>query len=214
MPIHATDQGWVLETATTGYALGLNRAGLLVHRYWGVRLPAPVDYPAAPNPGIWSSFNNAAQLTPEEYPGYEDIKFIDPCLKVTFADGVRDVVLRFESAEVRAGETPELLIRLRDTAYPFQATLHYRIHEAYDLIERAVTVSNLGDTPIVVERIWSAQWHMPAGGSYRLTHTVGRHMDEMHLRREPLTEGIKLLESRRLTTSHHHNPPPQPLVRH
>ena len=28
----------------------------------------------------------------------------------------------------------------------------------------------------------------------------------MHLRREPLLPGIKVLESRRLTTSHHHNP--------
>src|SRR4051812_705927 len=99
MPIHTTAQGWVLETATTGYAFGLNQAGLLAHRYWGARLPAPDDYPPAPNPGIWSAFNNPAQLTLEEYPGYEDIKFIDPCLKVTFADGVRDVVLRFEAAE-------------------------------------------------------------------------------------------------------------------
>jgi hypothetical protein len=32
MPIHATDPGWVLETWTTGYALGLNSAGLLIHR--------------------------------------------------------------------------------------------------------------------------------------------------------------------------------------
>jgi len=206
MPIHTTNQGWVLETATTGYALGLNQAGLLVHRYWGARLKAPDDYPAAPNPGSWSAFNNPAQRTPEEYPGYEDIKFIDPCLKVTFADGVRNVVLRFDSAEVRAGEPPELRIHLRDTTYPFQATLNYRVYETYDLIERAVTVTNAGDAPITIERIWSAQWHMPAGGNYRLTHAVGRHMDEMHIRREPLTEGIKLLESRRLTSSHHHSP--------
>ncbi len=165
MPIHTTNQGWVLETATTAYALGLNQAGLLVHRYWGARLKAPDDYPAAPNPGSWSAFNNPAQRTPEEYPGYEDIKFIDPCLKVTFADGVRNVVLRFDSAEVRAGEPPELRIHLRDTTYPFQATLHYRVYETYDLIERAVTVSNAGDAPITIERIWSAQWHMPAGGN-------------------------------------------------
>jgi alpha-galactosidase len=206
MPIYATERSWVLETRTTGYALGLNQAGLLVHRYWGPRLKAPDDYPAAPNPGIWGAFNNPAQRAPEEYPGYEDIKFIDPCLKVTFADGVRDVVLRFDSAEVLAGEAPELRVRLRDTAYPFEVTLHYRLHEGYDLIERAVTVSNAGDTPLTIERIWSAQWHLPPGGNYRLTHIAGRHMDEARLRREPLTEGLKVLESRRLATSHHSNP--------
>jgi alpha-galactosidase len=206
MPIHATDKQWVLETQTTGYALGLNDAGLLVHRYWGARLKTPDDYPAAPNPGIWGAFNNPAHRTPEEYPGYEDIKFIDPCIKVVFADGVRDVVLRFFSAEVHSGTTPELRIHLRDTVYPFQVTLHYRVHEAYDLIERAVTATNMGDTPVTIERLWSAQWHLPSGGNYRLTHLVGRHMDEAQLRHDRLMEGLKVLESRRLTSSHHHNP--------
>jgi len=205
MPIHATDQGWILETSATGYALGLNQAGLLVHRYWGLRLPDLADYPAAASPAPWG-FNSAAQLTPEEYPGYEDIKFIAPCLKVTFADGVRDVVLRFDSAELRETDAPELCIHLRDTVYPFRLTLHYRVHEAYDLVERWVTAANDGDMPVTIERIWSAQWHLPPGDSYRLTHLTGRHMDEMHLRREPLVQGVKVLESRRITTSHHHNP--------
>jgi len=59
------------------------------------------------------------------------------------------------------------------------------------LIERYVTATNLGETPIVLERIWSAQWHLPPGDSYRLTHVTGRWLDEMHLRREPLTQGSK-----------------------
>src|SRR4029079_11856093 len=121
----------------------------LTHRYWRARLKSPEDYPAAANPGPYA-FNSSAQLTPEEYPGYEDIKFIDPCLKVTFADGVRDVVLRFDSAEVRPGDVPELRIHLRDTVYAFQVTLHSRVPEAYDLIERAVTVTNAGDAPITI----------------------------------------------------------------
>lgn len=206
MPIHATPGGWVLETQATAYAFGLNQAGLLVHRYWGARLSFPEDYPPAPNPGIWSAFNNPAQLTPEEFPGYEDIKFIEPCLKLIFADGVRNVLLRFVSAELREHAAPELHIHLRDAAYQLQVTLHYTVHEADDLIERAATVTNMGEAPAVIERIWSAQWHLPAGGSFRLSHLVGRHMDEMGLRREPLSEGVKVLESRRIATSHHHNP--------
>lgn len=206
MPIVTTDQGWVLETRTAAYALGLNRAGLLTNRYWGARLPHLDDYPAAPNPGIWGSFNNPSQLTPEEYPGYEDMKFVEPCLKLSFADGVRDVVLRFSSADVQQALAPELRIDLRDTAYPLRLSLHYRVHAEYDLIERWVTAVNEGEAPITIERIWSAQWHLPLGGRYRLTHLVGRHMDEAQLRREPLVEGVKVLESRRLSSSHHHSP--------
>src|SRR5690349_211985 len=121
MPIATTESGWVLETLSTGYALGLNAAGLLVHRYWGARLPAADDYPPPPISSGWASFNGAAQLDPEEYPAYGGIKYIEPCLKVTFADGVRDLLLRFDSAEVDAG-ADELHIHLRDTAYPLGVT--------------------------------------------------------------------------------------------
>ncbi|MBI5961396.1 MAG: hypothetical protein HY866_21835, partial [Chloroflexi bacterium] len=87
---------WVLETDHTAYTLGLNRGGLLAHSYWGKRLPYLTDYPPAPSfdeqpfhsssPGEFP-FNRPAHLVPEEYPGYEDVKYIEPCLKVTFADG-------------------------------------------------------------------------------------------------------------------------------
>jgi alpha-galactosidase len=208
MPIHTTEQGWVLETHAAGYALGVNRAGLLAHRYWGVRLPYPDDYPAAPDPTGWASFNGAAQRTPEEYPGYNDLKYIEPCLKVTFADGVRDVWLRVEGASVRDSDT-QLDIHLRDQHYPFRVTLHYRVHEPYDLIERWVTIANEDNAPMTLERAWSAQWHLPRderGAGYRLSHLSGRWLDEWQLRREPLARGVTRLESRRLTTSHHHNP--------
>jgi alpha-galactosidase len=205
MPIATTESGWVLETQSTGYAFGLNPAGRLIHCYWGTRLPQLGDYPAPSSSEGWASFNGPAQLEPEEYPGYGGASYIDPCLKVTFADGVRDLVLLFDSAQVDDGAS-ELHIYLRDAAYPFRVTLHYRVHADYDLIERWVTATNDGDAPIAIERIWSAQWHMPLDEEYRLTHLSGRWLDEMHLRRELLLPGIKVLESRRVTTSHHHSP--------
>lgn len=194
---------WRLETREMAYCFGVNAGGWLVHTYWGKRLPYPEDYPTAPPGEGWASFNNAEQRLREEYPAYGDYKFIDPCLKVTFADGTRDAVLRFKAAQ-EAGD--ELRITLADTHYPLEVTLHYRTHAAYDLIERWITVANQGEQPIQVERIDSAQWHLPPGDQYRLTHLTGRWLDEWHIRREPLTHGIKLLDSRRLTTSHHHNP--------
>jgi alpha-galactosidase len=205
MPITTTESGWVLETQSTGYAFGFNQAGRLIHSYWGARLPQLGDYPLPSSAEGWASFNDPAQIEPQEYPGYGGANYIDPCLKVTFADGVRDLLLQFDSAQVDDGAS-ELQIHLHDAAYPFRVTLHYRVHTDYDLIERWVAVTNNSDTPIMIERIWSAQWHMPAGDEYRLTHLSGRWLDEMHLRREMLLPGIKVLESRRLTTSHHHSP--------
>jgi alpha-galactosidase len=204
MTIRSSSSGWVLETKSMGYALGLNGAGLLANRYWGLRLPRVEDYPPAVDTLGWASFNNPEQLTPEEFPAHAGMKFIDPCLKLTFADGVRDVVLKFERAEV-VGED-RLDVFLCDAHYPLRVTLHYRTLDAYDLIERWVSVINEGQEPVSIERVFSAQWHLPVGGVYRLTHLAGRWLDEMHIHREPLVQGIKTLESRRITTSHHNNP--------
>jgi len=203
MPVHTIPDGWVLETAHTAYAFGLSPAGLLTHRYWGLRLPYPDDYPPAPAPMNWASFNNPSHLTPEEYPGTNDIKFVEPCLKVTFADGTRDTVLRFDSAEI---DGENLRIHLRDAFYPLGVTLHYRVHAERDLIERYAVLTNTGDQPITIERAFSAQWHLPVGDRYRLSHLSGRWFDEFNIQREPLVQGVKVLESRRITTSHHHSP--------
>jgi alpha-galactosidase len=206
MPISHSHNLWILETDHSAYTFGLNPSGLLAHSYWGKRLPDPADYPPPPAPEGWASFNAASHLTPEEFPTYTDMKFTEPDILVTFADGVRDLVLEFEDAHFHAGEFPELHLRLRDTFYPLRLVLYYRLYEKQNLIERWATIENLGSETVTVSRFFSAAWHLPAGEGYRLTHLTGRWNDEFHLRREPLTHGVKLLESRRLTTSHHHNP--------
>jgi alpha-galactosidase len=203
MSIRAANNVWVLETRNTAYALGLNSQGLLVHTYWGIRLPYLTDYPPAAPYTNWASFVSAAHVTPEEYPGYSDMKFIEPCLKVTFPDGVRNVVLRFDSARV---DGDKLRVDLFDSVYPLRVSLRYRVHPDYDLIERYVTIKNVGDAPVTIERAFSAQFHLPVGDQYRLTHLAGRWFDEFHIQRDELTQGVKVIESRRIHTSHRHNP--------
>jgi alpha-galactosidase len=206
MPILSTESGWVLAMKNSAYALGVCAQGYLVHCYWGPRLYRVEDYPMPDCSIGWASFNGPGHLLPEEFPGYAGTKYIEPCLKVTFADGVRDVVLEFDSAQVIAAEQPELVITLQDAFYPFTLELHYRIHEDLDLIERWAAVTNRGEQPVTVERIFSAQWHLPRGEPYRLTHLSGRWLDEFHLQHQRLTPGVKVLESRRITTSHHAQP--------
>ena len=203
MPIYATSHYWILETAHTAYSFGLDADGRLVNCYWGERLLHPDDYPAPAIPGGWASFNDAGQLACEEYPAETGLKYIEPCFKASYVDGIRDTLLRFEKAEQQAGE---LLIHLRDAHEALQIVLHYRIHETHDLLERWAEVTNLGQSAIVLERVLSAQWHLPRARSYRLSHLYGRWADEWNLCREALTVGVKVLESRRITTSHHANP--------
>jgi alpha-galactosidase len=201
--IHATENSWILETENAAYALGLNTAGMLIHRYWGTKLPRVTDYPPAMDSIGWSSFNSAGQVLPYEYPAYAGAVYVDPCLKLSFSDGVRDTVLEFESSEVLGSE---LRIHLRDAHYPLRVTLHYRVHEAFDLTERFVTVQNTGTDLVMLERVFSAEWHFPLHEKYRLSQLSGRWYDETQLHQSFLEPGIKSLESRRITTSHQHNP--------
>ncbi len=205
MPIYMSSTRWILETATTGYAFELSDEGLLVHNYWGPRLLKSEDYPHTPVPERWGP-DGPAHLVPEEYPAYGGLKYSEPCLKASFCDGVRDLVLAYKGCNLVDGRNPELVIHLTDAYYPLKVELHYRVIEAFDLIERWVTLANVGDEAITLERVFSAQWHFPAGREYFLTHLYGRWIDEFHVQREALTPGCKVLESRRITSSHQHNP--------
>ncbi|MBC7646794.1 MAG: alpha-galactosidase, partial [Pseudopedobacter sp.] len=203
MPIHASADSWILETRNTAYALGFNASGMLVHRYWGPRLPYLLDYPPVQDYGEWSSFYGKREINLEEYPVYGGATYREPCLKATFTDGVRDTVLEFKAAQI---EGNELKIVLEDVHYPFRVTLHYRILESLDLLERWVTVENFGTDSIRLERIFSAQWHTPPLEDYRLTHLGGRWLEEFQVFQEPLTHGVKVLESRHLSSGHQNYP--------
>ncbi|GGR18569.1 alpha-galactosidase [Deinococcus ruber] len=194
---------WILETDRTAYALGVSPEGAVVHTYWGPKLPRVQDYP---RPGVtkeWASFNLPAHLLREEYPGQGGAKYTEACLSATFPDGTRDLDLRYVSAE-QVGDT--LKIHLNDAVFSLAVTLHYRVHAATDLIERWATVQNSGSDAVELNRVFSAQWHVPVGQPYRLTHLTGRWNDEFHIEQQPLTHGVMVLESRRLTTSHQHSP--------
>ena len=206
MPIITDEHGWILESAHNAYAVGINGRGQLVLRYWGVKLPFVSDYPKPTDYGDWASFNGAGQRNPEEFPTYgADFKFIEPCLKATFSDGVRDVWLTFQKA-IRIDDANAITIRMDDAHYPLRVYITYKVHEETDLIERYVEVQNHGDEPIVLERILSGSWHLPLGGQYDLLHYVGRWNDEWQLKRQVLPHGITKLDSKRGTSSHHHHP--------
>jgi len=206
MPILVRYNQWILETADTAYVVGVNQSGLLVHAYWGDRLPYPEDYPAPVDAEGWASFSGAAHLLAAEYPAYAGTNFTEPCLKLSYADGVRDTVLRFAGAALVEGAAPELRVTLRDVDYPLSVVVCYRVHETHNLVERWAEIVNEGETPVTLERVWSALWHLPWGGEYRLSHMFGRWFEEWQIRRELLQPGVKVKESRRITTSHTANP--------
>ena len=64
MPIYSADRTCVLETRHSGYALGVNAQGLLVHRYWAA--PPIVHINAVCEPGHYR-FRTASHTHPNEF---------------------------------------------------------------------------------------------------------------------------------------------------
>ena len=192
-----------IETAHTSYVFGVNEHGALQNVYWGGKIARDADFKTPHTFENHASFDSRDGMTPEEYPGWGGMQYAEPCIKATFADGVRDLALRYVSHQI-AGDT--VAIRLKDIGYNLEVEAIYRAYPANDVIERHVSITNKMTTAVTLESAQSAVWYLPAGESYRLSHLSGRWAGETQLTREPIGPGRKVLESRRGTTSHEANP--------
>ena len=90
---------FILDTANTTYAIGINEKAGLQNLYWGKKLTREQDLPPAHTPPGYA-FESPEGITAEEYPGWGGMRYSEPCLKVTIANGTRDLVLKYVSHEV------------------------------------------------------------------------------------------------------------------
>ena len=181
---------FVLTTENSTYAMGVNKSGSLGHIYWGKRIGPPGDL-ADPVSGLF-------QVNTQEYPGWGEYFFDEPALKITYSDGVRDTRLRYKEHHITENDDCcELRIALKDTFYPLQVDLVYKIYPDSDVIERHAIVTNQGDAAITIESIQSAAWYLPRDKSYRLSYQTGRWGKEYRPQEWLMEQGKAVLESRR-----------------
>ncbi|MCU1291241.1 MAG: glycoside hydrolase, clan [Bryobacterales bacterium] len=194
---------WLLKTQQSSYAMGVGPDGQLEHLYWGGPLWRAQDVPAATNKKDISSFDPREMLENEEFPGWGGKRYYEPALKITRADGDRDLVLHYQS---QATKGDELDITLKDINDDVEAVLRYRVYADVGVISRWATITNRTKQSFTVERAQSATWYMPPGDGYRLTYLSGRWAAETQINQEPIHEGMKVLESRLGHTGHNLNP--------
>lgn len=194
---------WLLTTARTSYAMGLTEKGELQHVYWGGPLWRFEDLRQPKERADLSSFDPHQMIEAEEYPGWGGPRYYEPALKITRADGNRDLVLQFVSQTTKGDQ---LDITLKDIKDDIRVTLHYLVFPGVDIIARWSTVENHTSQVITAESVQSATWNLPQGDGYRLSYLSGRWAAETQLNREPIHEGMKVLESRLGHTGHNLNP--------
>lgn len=199
---------WLLSTVRTSYALWTDRSGAPCHLAWGPRLPPTAAGELLPAAAAEVSSFEGRPPAGEELPVDGGARYGAPSLRVRFADGTR--AFEWEPVGHRTTEpapgTAELALDFRDRHYPLAVTLHYRVHDDTDVIERWTVLRNTGQQPVAVLRADSAAWTLPPLDDYRISHVTGRWAAEGRLHREPVPHGETVLTSRRGITSHHANP--------
>ena len=191
-----------LDGGNVTYAFGVNPRGELQQLYWGGRLAATDHIPAAVPKREAASFDSSYTTTPQEYAGWGAGLFVEPALKVTFADGNRDLVLHYDHHEA---SSEGFNVVLKDIRRQVFVTLHYAIDPASGILSRSATLENKEQQPITIEQAAAAAWSVPAG-HYTLDYLTGRWAGEWTLTQEALHPGARVIESRRGTTGHQANP--------
>jgi alpha-galactosidase len=150
----------------------------------------------------WASFDSSYTTTPQEYASWGAGLFIEPALKISFADGVRDLVLHYQSYS----EAPDGFdVVLEDIHYAIYVTLHYAIDKQSGILARSAIIENREPQTVTVEQAAAASWSLPAG-HYTLNYLTGRWAGEWNLTQEKLQPGERVIESRRGSTGHQANP--------
>lgn len=193
---------WVINSGEASYVFGVNQRDELQSIYWGKRIWRDQDWSAVKSYPQWDGVDPSTNTTPEEYPGWGGLRFFEPCLKATFADGVRDVVLKYASHEIRGDE---LIVTLKDIGGGLAVDLRYKVYSG-GILSKSAVVRNTSNAVVTLESAQSGAWLLPAADDYHLSYLAGRWGEETLYTREPIHRGSKVLESRRGSTSNQFNP--------
>ena len=184
------------------YFLGVDDQGYLRPIYWGRPLDPLVRLTVLPPPAM-SAMDVPGSVVAQEYAGQGGGILTEPGIKVAFADGNRDLVLKYRSHHVE-GDT--LTIDLADISRPFTVTLRYVLDSRTGIIGRSASARNDGSTPVRVDQIAAATMTLPYQPHYRLSYLAGRWAAEFSLHHQPIGPALSILESRRGATSDNMSP--------
>ncbi|MFC5008007.1 alpha-galactosidase [Dactylosporangium cerinum] len=197
---------WVLRTPGSAYVVSTGGEDVPVAVHWGAGVDdatavALAAVPPDPQRASWESPLDGR----EEYPSDSGLRFAEPALAVRFPDGQRTVRWQPPVDEVVAGDGwSELRLRFHELTRQLRLTLHYRVLDGLDVVERWATLD--AGEPLEVRRADSAAWCLPRRDGQRLSSLHGRWGAETQVQRTTLPAGRTGLGSRRTTTGPAHNP--------
>ncbi|MGJ7032522.1 alpha-galactosidase [Niabella hirudinis] len=132
----------------------------------------------------------------------------EPAIAVQHADGNRSLVLDYISSQTKniAPDVVQTDIQLKDPAYPFFVTLHYKAFQQEDIIETWTTIWQEEKGAVTLDRYASAFINIAWPQNY-LTHFYGEYEKEMEPYQSLLQPGIFSIQSKLgVRTAANYNP--------
>ncbi len=208
---------FTLHTAHTSYQMAVGPKGMLLHTYYGSRLPddAPdLTESRMPHsdPGCWPD------LMQQECSGSGTADNRTPSVVPEYGDGTEAAALVFDHAVAqvgkpqlpdlpmfRTGEGVETLSVFLKDAGGLSVELRYSVYEAEDLITRTAVYTNEGTDPLTLNKAASLSLDF-APDMLELITLNGTWAAERTPERTALRCGIQSIGSMRGIPGHAHNP--------
>ena len=214
-----------LDAKDTTYMIQiLGAEGILLHAYWGKRLPDPAAlYPVGPYPAP-ETFERervtVMDIMPQEYPTEDIGDFRESAFAVLSEGGHEAAALTYRSHTIYHGKpalpglpatfgTEEdcetLEIVTEDPVLKLSAKLRYTVFEDLDVITRSVEILNEGDAPVRLTRALSTCVDFDRDDLDMVT-LWGGWARENNAQRVPVHHGKQSVESARGESSNAYNP--------
>lgn len=225
--IKVSDNQFQINTTNTSYVMH-NENGILVHTYYGKRLPdADHGYMVKRSRHTCDFLSKVSENLPTldnallEYPAFGDGGINDPAIEVLNSDGTNFVELKVVGYDITEGKpkieglpasyceegdrVQTLEIKTADALTGVKASLFYAVFYDYDIITRWVKITNGGANKITLLRALSANLALD-NENYDAISNFGTWARERQIERTPLTHMGACVSSVCGSSSHAANP--------
>lgn len=210
-----------LKNEYFSYIMEITEEGYLLQVYYGKRVEAfeqRLAYPRidrssfSPNPYELSNSGFSLDTVLQEFPGYDTGDYREGMVDITYPDGTKATSLKYKAHQITAGkkkltglpatyveadeEADSLSIILEDEKRGLEVVLTYTIFNNYSVLTKSVCYRNCGEQTISLNKALSMCLDLP-DSDYELIQMPGAWAREKQLRRNPLTQGQHVLNSKR-----------------
>ncbi len=141
--------------------------------------------------------NGILKSKADAFPSFGTSYVNEAALQVFHGDGNTSTELVYTNHRIVniSDNSKELIIRLKDSYYPFFVDLHFLSYYKEDIIETWSEISHLEKKEVTLYNYASSNLNFSAK-KYFLTQFYGNWVDEMNMAEYELSRGIKVLDSK------------------